>query len=101
VLTKGVDLSQVQISRRLKFLDATSNLFSGLKQDPTLFSFTSQNPSIAQLADAILNGLGDFQGSRPSLFLEGLDFLLAAGENEVSPIQILSLISSLSDVYLS
>jgi hypothetical protein len=101
VLIQGIDLSQVQMSRRLKFLDATSNLFSGLKQQPNSLSFTSQNLLIAQLANAILNGLGDFQGSKPSLFLEGLDLLLAAGENEVSPIQILSLISSLSDVYLS
>jgi elongator complex protein 6 len=59
-----------------------------------------QKSWIDQISQCILKALAEIKG-RPALIIEGLDFLLAAGPENISPSQILTLLSLLSEVYSS
>jgi hypothetical protein len=54
----------------------------------------------AQLAKNIIKALGEIKAEKPSLFIEGLDFLLASGGDDITANEILALLSVLSEVYL-
>jgi hypothetical protein len=52
-----------------------------------------------QLAQTIVNATNQLQGEKPALFIQGIDFLLAAAAaEEINANEILTLLSSLSEV---
>jgi hypothetical protein len=102
-MLQGVDITQAQLQRHLVFVDGSSQLFGPLTNSSPNTSnikitLTSLSPWSMQLAQIIAKALGEVQAEKPTLFIEGLDFLLAAGENDITPVEILTVLSSLSQV---
>jgi len=62
-------------------------------------TLTSRSSWSTQLAQTIVQALGEVKVEKPCLFIEGLDSLLAAGEESITANEILTLISSLTEVH--
>jgi hypothetical protein len=81
------------------FIDGFSGLFSGEKQEQQeildMITVDPKGPIILTLTQHILKAL-ETQKGRPTMFIEGLDFLLAA--TNISPNDLLGLISNISSV---
>jgi elongator complex protein 6 len=61
-------------------------------------TLTSQSSWSTQLAQVLVKALGELQVEKKSLFMDGLDFFLAAGEDNIAANEILTLLSTLSEV---
>ena len=61
-------------------------------------TLTIRSSWATQLAQTITQALDEVKVEKPCLFIEGLDFLLAAGEDFITPNEILTLLSSLTEV---
>jgi hypothetical protein len=61
-------------------------------------TLTIRSPWSTQLAQAIVQAFGEVKVEKPCLFIEGLDLLLAAGEDSISANEILTLLSTLAEV---
>jgi hypothetical protein len=61
-------------------------------------SLNEQSSWIIQLTQNILNALDTIKVAKPSLFIDGLDFVLAAGETNITANDILTLLANLSEV---
>ena len=88
------------------FLDGFSQLFHPLntpspQNGPIQITLDDQASWIAQLIQHILKALDDVHTTKPSLFIEGLDFLLAVGEGRITASEILMLLANLSEVLSS
>jgi hypothetical protein len=100
---EGTDLTQVRQQDRFVFIDGFSHLFNPISQPPQKedrgigLSLTSQPSWIDQLAHLLVQTIGKMK-SRPSLVIEGLDFLLAAAPEHIPISQVLGLLSAVSDV---
>lgn len=78
------------------FIDGFSRLFSGEKQEKLdTITVDVKTPIISTLTQCILKALGTQKG-KPTMFIEGLDFLLAA--TNISPNDLLGLLSNMSTV---
>jgi elongator complex protein 6 len=98
---KGVDLLQAQQRQKFIYIDAFSQLFlsfPGVQTTTPTLTLNSRSPWGTQLAQAIVNAVRRVEFDKPALFIEGLDFLLAAAGEEVNTDEILTLVSSLSEV---
>ena len=81
---------------RFIFIDGFSKLFSGEKQERLdTITVNAKIPIITTLTQCILAALATQKG-KPSMFIEGLDFLLAA--TNISPNDLLGLLSNISTV---
>jgi hypothetical protein len=94
-----VDLSSIKGQGRFLFIDGFSGLFSGEKQEKQerldMITVDPKEPIILILTQHILKAL-ETQKGRPTMFIEGLDFLLAA--TNISPNDLLGLLSNISSV---
>ena len=52
-----------------------------------------------KLAQVIMKVLGEIKSDKPSVFIDGLDFLLAAGGDHLSANEVLALLSNISEVF--
>jgi hypothetical protein len=52
-----------------------------------------------RLAQVIMQALGEIKSEKPALFIDGLDFLLAASGEHLSANELLALLSNLSEVF--
>src|SRR5438477_12692343 len=81
---------------RFMFIDGFSRLFSGEKQErPDTITVNAKIPIITTLTQCILKALATQKG-KPTMFIEGLDFLLAT--TNISPNDLLGLLSNISAV---
>ena len=100
-LTKGTDLVQAQNQGKFIFLNGFSRLFLPTPKsqlgDYKTVTLSMQKPWIDQIIQSILKALAEIKG-RPALIIEGLDFLLAAGPDNITAPQLLTLVSLLSEV---
>lgn len=96
-----MDVLQAQQRKKFIYVDAFSQLFvpvpGSQPSGPTL-SLDSHPPWATQLAQTIVNATKQIGVEKPALFIDGLDFLLAAGGAEITVDEILTLVSSLSEV---
>jgi hypothetical protein len=51
-----------------------------------------------KLAQVIMKALGEIKTEKPALFIDGLDFLLAASGEQLGANELLALLSNLSEV---
>ena len=85
-------------------MDGFSQLFASVNSslgthDPArVISFTTRSSWSTTLAQSISKALGDIRSDNPALFIEGLDFFLAAGEESITTIETITLLSNLSEV---
>ena len=98
-----MDIAQAQQQRQFVHVDGFSQLFLPISNSPSqnaskIMSLTSRSPWSTQLAQTIVQALGEVKVEKPCLFIEGLDFLLAAGEDSITANEILTLLSSLTEV---
>jgi hypothetical protein len=96
-----VDLLQAQQRKKFIYIDAFSQLFvpvPGSQSSGQMLSLDSHPPWGTQLAQTIVNATKHISVEKPALFIDGLDFLLAAGGDEITVDEILTLVSSLSEV---
>jgi len=56
------------------------------------------SPWGVKLAEVILKALADVKTEKPALFIDGLDFLLAASGDHLTANELLALLSNLSEV---
>ena len=99
---KGVDVLQAQQRQKFVYIDAFSQLFlsvPGVQTTTPTLTLNSRSPWGTQLAQTIVNAVRRVEFDKPALFIEGLDFLLAAAGEEVTTDEILTLVSSLSEVF--
>src|SRR5271155_3071899 len=99
---KGVDLLQAQRRKKFIYIDAFSQLFlpvPGVQTATSSLSLNSRSPWATQLAQTIVNAVRQIDFDKPALFIEGLDFLLASAGEEVTADELLTLVSSLSEVH--
>jgi hypothetical protein len=88
------------------FIDGFSQLFQPIAGLPNTqfvsrtITLDSRTSWAAQLAKNIVKSLGETKTERPSLFIEGLDFLLASGGDDITANEILALLSVLSEARL-
>ena len=96
-----MDVLQAQQRKRFIYVDAFSQLFVPVPgaqfSGPTL-TLDSRSPWSTQLAQTIVNAKRQIGVEKPALLVEGLDFLLASGGDEITADEILTLVSSLSEV---
>jgi hypothetical protein len=52
-----------------------------------------------KLAQVIMRVLSDIKTEKPALFIDGFDFLLAAGGEHLTANELLALLSNLSEVF--
>ena len=78
------------------FIDGFSRLFSSEKHDGTdAIILDTKAPIITALTQYLLKALSG-QKAKPTLFIDGLDFLLAS--TNISPNDLLGLLANLSSV---
>ena len=103
MLIKGTDLAQAQHQGRFIFLDGFSRLFAPTTRSPgsnyKTINLSSHTSWSHQLAQYITKALREVKGE-PALIIEGVDFLLAAGLDNITAPHLLSLLSLLSEVTL-
>ena len=106
LMRQRVDLGQAQRQGQFVFVDGFSQLFLPISSSTSgsklgnckTWTLTSRSPWSTQLSEIIVQALGEVKGEKPSLFIEGLDLLLAAGQDSITANEIIALVSSLSEV---
>jgi hypothetical protein len=96
------DLNQARQQRRLVFIDGCSRLFGPLPKfaqsdGSTILTLTGDSAWIEQIGQSVMKAIGTLR-SRPSLIIEGLDFLLAAAQDKITATCLLRFLSTLTEV---
>lgn len=92
-------MAQCTQQNRFVYVDGFSRLFlPNATQTSSVLTLGSQSKWILSIAQIILLALDTLQTEKKSLFIEGLDFVLAAGSENITPLDILTTISVLSEV---
>ena len=83
-------------------MDGFSHLFlPPSNYDPSMsINLTNRSAWSTHIARVIVKALGEVKVEKPCLFIDGLDFILAAGEDQITAIEILTLLSCISEVLL-
>ena len=83
-------------------MDGFSRLFlptpANTNDGSMTISLNVRSSWIEQLTQHILKAFADIKAKKISLFIDGLDFLLAAGDGNITANDILTLLANLSEV---